>query len=84
MANELARTEKATSRAEPLQSTYLIVALLVTFALGIATTIAAELMLFRGIPTHKTHTRQAQNAGIRSGISGGEGNRTLCLFPPPF
>jgi hypothetical protein len=49
VADQLARTEEATRRAEQLQSTHLIVALLVTFALGIATTIAAELTLFRGI-----------------------------------
>ncbi|PWT86356.1 MAG: hypothetical protein C5B58_01525 [Acidobacteria bacterium] len=49
VAEQLARTEKATSRVEQLQSTHLIVALLVAFALGIATTIAAELTLFRWI-----------------------------------
>src|ERR1700740_1964534 len=29
--------------------------------------------------THTAHTRQVRNAGIRSGISGGEGSRTPVL-----
>ena len=49
VADQLARIEGAARRAGQLQSTHLIVALLVAFALGITTTIAVELTLFRGI-----------------------------------
>lgn len=47
-ADQLARIEEAARRAERLQSTHLIVALIVAFALGVAMAMAAQLTLFHG------------------------------------
>jgi hypothetical protein len=48
VADQLTRIEGVTRRAEQLQATNLIAALLIAFALGIAMTIAAQLVFFRG------------------------------------
>ena len=48
---------------------------LIDFTVGLRHKLASSM-------AHTAHTRQARNAGIRSGISGGEGSRTLCLRLP--
>ena len=49
VADQLTRIEGAARRAERLQSTHLIVALLVAFALGIVAAVGAQLFLSHGV-----------------------------------